>query len=172
MNPMDSSDIVYDKFLINGLISSRLEDLKPNERVRVKVINAGSSSYFHVNYAGGAMEMVSADGIDIEPVKVNHRLMGMGETYDFILTIPNDMAYEFRATAQDGSGYASYFLGKGMKIAAPAIPKPNLYEMTRAMSSMNMGSDDMKGMDMKNANKKSENMTGMDMGKLLRKVLI
>ena len=169
MNPMDLSDILYDKFLINGLNSSSLEDLKPNERVRVRVINAGSSSYFHVNYAGGAMEMVSADGIDVTPVKVNHRLMGMGETYDFILTIPNDMAYEFRATAQDGSGYASYFLGKGMKMAAPAIPKPNLYKMTRAMSSMNMGSDDMKGMDMGNANKKSDDMKGMDMGSTNKK---
>ena len=169
MNPMDLSDILYDKFLINGLNSSSLEDLKPNERVRVRVINAGSSSYFHVNYAGGAMEMVSADGVDIEPVKVNHRLMGMGETYDFILTIPNDMAYEFRATAQDGSGYASYFLGKGMKMAAPPIPKPNLYEMTRAMSSMNMGSDDMKGMDMggsdmKDMETKNTKMESMDMG--------
>ena len=165
MNPMDLSDILYDKFLINGLNANSLEDLKPNERVRVRVINAGSSTYFHVNYAGGAMEMVSADGVDVEPVKVNHRLMGMGETYDFILTIPNDMAYEFRATAQDGSGYASYFLGKGMKMAAPAIPKPNLYEMTRAMSSMNMGSDDMKGMDMGETDKKSPEMKGMDMGK-------
>ena len=184
MNPMDLSDILYDKFLINGLNSSSLEDLKPNERVRVRVINAGSSSYFHVNYAGGAMEMISADGVDIEPVKVNHRLMGMGETYDFILTIPNDMAYEFRATAQDGSGYASYFLGKGMKMAAPPIPKPNLYEMTRAMSSMNMGSDDMKGMDMgdsdkknttmkrmdmKNTDKKNTDMKGMDMGDIDKK---
>ena len=169
MNPMDLSDILYDKFLINGLNSSSLEDLKPNERVRLRVINAGSSSYFHVNYAGGAMEMVSADGIDIAPVKVKHRLMGMGETYDFILTIPNDMAYEFRATAQDGSGYASYFLGKGMKMAAPAIPKPNLYKMTRAMSSMNMGSDDMKGMDMGNANKKSDDMNGMNMGSANKK---
>ena len=169
MNPMDLSDILYDNFLINGLNSSSLEDLKPNERVRVRVINAGSSSYFHVNYAGGAMEMVSADGIDIEPVKVNHRLIGMGETYDFVLTIPNDMAYEFRATAQDGSGYTSYFLGKGMKMVAPAIPKPNLYEMTRTMSSMNMGSDDMKGMDMENANKKSHDMKGTDMGNTNKK---
>ena len=169
MNPMDLSDILYDKFLINGLNSSSLEDLKPNERVRVRVINAGSSSYFHVNYAGGAMEMVSADGVDIEPVKVNHRLMGMGETYDFILTIPNDMAYEFRATAQDGSGYASYFLGKGMKMAAPPIPKPNLYEMTRAMSSMNMGSDDMKGMDMGDSDKKNTTMKEMDMKNTAKK---
>ena len=145
MPPMDISDIAYDKFFINGLATNSLEDLKPNERIRVRVINAGTSSYFNFNFAGGEMEMVANDGQDIQPIKVNHQLMGMGETFDFILTIPNDMAYEIRATAQDGSGYASFFLGKGMKMEAPTIPKPNLYEMTRTMSSMNMNAMKMKG---------------------------
>ncbi len=145
MPPMDISDIAYDKFFINGLTISSLEDVKPNERIRVRVINAGTSSYFNVNFAGGTMEMVSNDGQDVQPIKVNHQLMGMGETFDFILTIPNDMAYEIRATAQDGSGYASFFLGKGMKMEAPIMPKPNLYEMTRTMSSMNMNAMKMKG---------------------------
>ncbi len=145
MPPMDISDIAYDQFFINGLTTSSLEDLKPNEKIRVRVINAGTSSYFNVNFAGGEMEIVSNDGQDVQPVKVNHQLMGMGETFDFILTIPNDMAYEIRATAQDGSGFASLFLGKGMKMEAPTMPKPNLYEMTRTMSSMNMNSMKMKG---------------------------
>ena len=145
MPPMDISDIAYDKFFINGLTTNSLEDLKPNERIRVRVINAGTSSYFNLSFAGGEMEMVANDGQDIQPIKVNHQLMGMGETFDFILTIPNDMAYEIRATAQDGSGYASFFLGKGMKMEAPTIPKPNLYEMTRTMSSMNMNAMKMKG---------------------------
>ena len=145
MPPMDISDIAYDKFFINGLTTNSLEDLKPNERIRVRVITAGTSSYFNFNFTGGEMEMVANDGQDIQPIKVNHQLMGMGETFDFILTIPNDMAYEIRATAQDGSGYASFFLGKGMKMEAPTIPKPNLYEMTRTMSSMNMNAMKMKG---------------------------
>lgn len=166
MPPMDISDIVYDKFFINGQTIGSLEDIKPNERVRVRVINAGTATYFNVNYASGLMEMVSADGMDIQPVKVSHRLMGMGETHDFILTIPNDMAYEFRATSQDGWGYASFFLGKGMKMQAPTIPKPNLFEMTRTMSSMKMGSRkgmDMKEKEMKDMDMKDMNMSGMDM---------
>jgi CopA family copper-resistance protein len=192
MPPMDISDIAYDKFFINGLTTSSLEDLKPNERIRVRVINAGTSSYFNVNFAGGDMEMVANDGQDIQPVQVNHQLMGMGETFDFILTIPNDKAYEIRATAQDGSGFASFFLGKGMKMEAPAIPKPNLYEMTRTMSSMKMSAmkkkgnhvktfptytssendksipqkqHDMKGMDMKH-DMKDHDMKGHDMNNM------
>jgi CopA family copper-resistance protein len=173
MPPMDISDIAYDKFFINGLTTSSLEDIKPNERIRVRVINAGTSSYFNLNFAGGEMEMVANDGQDIQPIKVNHQLMGIGETFDFILTIPNDMAYEIRATAQDGSGFASFFLGKGMKMEAPTIPKPNLYEMTRTMSSMNMNAMKMKGNHVKtfpnyssieNSNpQKEHDMKGMDM---------
>ncbi len=189
MPPMDISDIAYDKFFINGLTTSSLEEIKPNEKIRVRVINAGTSSYFNLNFAGGDMEIVSNDGQDIQPIKVKHQLMGMGETFDFILTIPNDMAYEIRATAQDGSGFASFFLGKGMKMEAPTIPKPNLYEMTRTMSSMNMNAMKMKGnnvksfpsytqkeipkpnankgleikgMDMKNKNTKEHDMKNMD----------
>ena len=177
MPPMDISDIAYDKFFINGLTTSSLEEIKPNERIRVRVINAGTSSYFNVNFAGGSMEMVSNDGQDVQPIKVNHQLMGMGETFDFILTIPNDMAYEIRATAQDGSGYASFFLGKGMKMEVPTMPKPNLYEMTRTMSSMNMNAMKMKGNHVKtfpsytekeipkpNAHR-GHDMKGMDMKK-------
>lgn len=180
MPPMDISDIAYDKFFINGLTTSNLDDLKPNERIRVRVINGGTSSYFNVDFAGGTMEVVSNDGQDIQPIKVNHQLMGMGETFDFILTIPNDMAYEIRATAQDGSGYASFFLGKGMKMEAPTIPKPNLYEMTRTMSSMNMNAMKMKGNKVKifpsytqkeipksNA-RQGHNMKGMDMKKVAK----
>ena len=173
MPPMDISDISYDKFFINGLTTSSLEDVKPNEKIRVRVINAGTSSYFNVNFAGGDMEMMSNDGQDIQPIKVSHQLMGMGETFDFILTIPNDMAYEIRATAQDGSGYASFFLGKGMKMEAPTMPKPNLYEMTRTMSSMNMNAMKMKGNHVKtfptyssieNSNPQKEyDMKGIDM---------
>ncbi len=149
MPPMDISDIAYDKFFINGLTTSSLEDLKPKKKIRVRVVNAGTSSYFNLNFAGGEMEIVSNDGQDVQPIKVNHQLMGMGETFDFIMTIPNDMAYEIRATAQDGSGFASFFLGKGMKMEAPTIPKPNLYEMTRTMSSMNMNAMKMKGTHIK-----------------------
>lgn len=35
------------------------------------------------------------------------------ETYDFIVTIPESGKPEIRATAQDDSGHASAYLGKG-----------------------------------------------------------
>ncbi|MCY7360377.1 MAG: multicopper oxidase domain-containing protein [Rudanella sp.] len=136
MPPMDISDVYYQRFLINGKDTSRYEEFKPGETVRLRVINAAGASYFNVQFAGGPMRLIAADGIPVQPVSVDRMLMAIAETYDFIVTIPASGAYELRASAQDGSGYASAFLGKGKPVFAPKIPKPDLYQMTKAMSKM------------------------------------
>jgi hypothetical protein len=41
--------------------------------------------------------------------------------------MPENGTYEFRATAHDGSGFSTVWLGEGDPHAAPSIPKPNLY---------------------------------------------
>jgi len=41
--------------------------------------------------------------------------------------VPAAGAYEFRATAHDGSGYASAWIGSGEQHPAGDVPKPNLY---------------------------------------------
>jgi hypothetical protein len=39
----------------------------------------------------------------------NKTFIGVSETYDFIVTIPEDSKIEYRIMAQDGSGTASAF---------------------------------------------------------------
>ncbi len=75
------------------------------------------------------MKVVSADCVNVEHVNMKRFLIAVAETYDVIATIPENGAYELRATSQDGSGHASLFIGSGKQIAAPEIPKPNLYKM-------------------------------------------
>ena len=75
------------------------------------------------------MSIVAADGLPVQPVKVQRLLMGIAETYDVILTVPASGRWEVRATAQDGSGFSSAFFGSGVEHPAPNIPKPNLYNM-------------------------------------------
>jgi FtsP/CotA-like multicopper oxidase with cupredoxin domain len=129
MPAMDVSDVAYDAFLMNGQRRLALE-AKPGERVRLRVINAGASSYFYVESATGQVSIIAADGPAVRPVKQRRLLMGMGETYDLLVTMPRGGgAWEFRATAQDGSGYASAWLGSGEEHGAPEIPRPNLYSM-------------------------------------------
>ena len=136
MAPMDISDVYYDRFLINGKDTIRYPDIKPGQTVRLRVINGGGSTYFHVNYAGGPMTLVAADGIPVQPVAVNRRLVGLGETYDFIVTVPAGGAFEVRASAQDGTGYATALLGSGPVHHAPTVPRPDLYKLTANMSKM------------------------------------
>jgi FtsP/CotA-like multicopper oxidase with cupredoxin domain len=116
------------KDLVNGQPSATL-DAGPGQTVRLRIINASASTYFYLQFAGGNMKIVSADGVDVKPVTMKRFLIAVAETYDLIVTIPENGAYELRATAQDGSGHASLFVGSGKQIAAPEIPRPNLYKM-------------------------------------------
>ena len=128
MAPMDLSDVYYDSFLINGRIRSQLKAL-PGERIRLRLINAGASTYFYAHSATGSLTIVAADGPAVQPAQVDKLLIGMAETYDVIVTIPKSGSWEFRATAQDNSGHASVFLGQGGQYPATPVPSPNLYSM-------------------------------------------
>ena len=126
MPAMDIADVAYDRFLANGKPDSTLP-AGPQEKVLLRVINSSSSSYFHLEFAGGPMTIVAADGQDVEPIQERRLLVGVAETYDLLVQIPAAGAYEFRATAHDGSGYASVWLGSGERHPAPEVPRPNLY---------------------------------------------
>ena len=126
MPPMDIADVAYDRFLANGKPETTLR-AEANETVRLRIIDGSATTYYHVEFAGSPMSIVAADGIDVQPFKENRFLIGVAETYDIIIQVPSSGAYEFRATAHDGSGYASVWIGSGQKHAAPDIPKPNLY---------------------------------------------
>ncbi|MGB6220024.1 multicopper oxidase domain-containing protein [Haloferula sp.] len=128
MPPMDLSDVSYDAFLLNGKTSEVL-DARPGETVRLRVIDGSAMSFFYLQYAGGPVKVVAADGQSVEPLMMKKPLLiGVAETYDLIVKVPASGAYEFRATAQDGSGYASLWIGRGEKQAAPDMPKPFLYD--------------------------------------------
>ncbi len=119
MGGMDLSDVGYDAFLINGKKDSQLITAHPGERIRLRIINSAASSYFYVSLGQSPMQVISADGIDIEPIMAKEILMGMAETYDVLFTVPEHKNYELRATVQDVTGYASAWIGMGDKVAAP-----------------------------------------------------
>jgi len=154
MGPMDISDIGYDAFLANGKTSVDLGEAEGGQTVKLRLVNAAASSYFNVEFSGGPMTIIATDGIDIEPIKVKRLRMAIAETYDVLVSLPMDMAYELRATSEDGTGYASAWIGEGHKMPAPDIPRPNLYLSGHDM--MNMDGMDMGGMD--------HDMDYMDMG--------
>lgn len=172
MTPMDVADVYYDRFFINGKDKNYLKDVKPGEIVKLRVINGASSSYFTIQFAGGQMQVVSADGINVMPLMVDKIELATAETYDVLIQMPEDSAaYEFRATSWDVTGHGSVFLGNGPEVNAPSLPKLNYFAMMREMNNM-MSSMDMSGggMNMKNMNEMkgmngSHNIKGMEGGK-------
>lgn len=151
MHAMDVSDVYYERFLVNGKTDDYASVYKAGEKVRLRVINGGSSSYFWLTYAGGKITVVASDGEEVEPVEVDRLIVGTSETYDVIVTIPKaGIAYEFVATAEDRTGQASLWLGSGMKQLNQPLPRLQYFEGMKMMNNMMTIGGNMKdmGMDM------------------------
>lgn len=128
MGAMDLADVGYDKFLVNGKPLEKI-DLKPGEKLRLRVINSAASSYFYLQLGQRPFTVLAADGIEVKQITTKEILIGMAETYDLLITGEEGRTLEFRATCQDISGYASLHIGSG-NIESPASkPLPSLYKM-------------------------------------------
>ncbi|MBL7931083.1 MAG: multicopper oxidase domain-containing protein [Bacteroidia bacterium] len=151
MLAMDVSDVYYDKFLANGKPEAEAPDFKKGEKIRLRIINGSSSTYFWLNYAGGKMEVAASDGMDVVPVPVDRMIIAVAETYDVFLTIPEDsVAYEFTATSEDRIRHASLWLGKGVRQLASPLLSLKYFDgmkMMNDMMRMDGNLDDM-GMNM------------------------
>ncbi|MFV0210408.1 multicopper oxidase domain-containing protein [Empedobacter falsenii] len=150
MLAMDVSDVLYDKFLINGANESQLKQFKAGDKVRLRISNGGASSYFWLRYAGGKITVVANDGNDVEPLDVDRLIIGVSETYDVVVTIPEEgISYEFQATSEDRTGSASLFLGDGKKQLIEPLPKLKYFEGMKMMNDMMNMDGSMNDMGMK-----------------------
>src|SRR5690606_23982202 len=91
MPAMDLSDVGYDAFLANGKRELPLA-AKPGDRLLLRCVNAGASSYFYPAACNGNLTIVGSDGQRVEPVAVRRLLIGMAETYDVLVTMPSEAA--------------------------------------------------------------------------------
>ncbi|MEZ7496996.1 multicopper oxidase domain-containing protein [Leeuwenhoekiella aequorea] len=138
MEGADIADIYYPAFLINGEEKIEYPEFKPGEKVRLRIIDGSASTSFWMTFGGEDPLMVAADGKDVVPVRKNKTFIGVAETYDFIVTIPDNGKLEYKIMAQDGSGTATAYLGQGEVIAAPDIPRPDKIAMMQQMAKMKM----------------------------------
>lgn len=133
--PMDLGDVAYDAFLMNGQRRLPLKG-RPGETTRLRFINAGAATYFYLDAATGPLQVIAADGQDVQPTAVKRLLIGPAECYDVLVTIPPAGSWEIRATAQDGSGSVSAWVGTGPVHAAEAPPAPNPFGMSEYLTSI------------------------------------
>jgi CopA family copper-resistance protein len=153
MTAMDLTDIYYDNFLLNGRNQSQQPQFKAGDKVRLRIANAGASNYFWLKYAGGKITVVATDGNDVEPVEVDRLIIAVSETYDVVVTVPENKSYEFLVTSEDRTNYASMWLGSGEKVAATKLASPKYFagmKMMNDMMDMRGNMIEMEGMKMQN----------------------
>jgi hypothetical protein len=169
MEGADIADVYYPAFLINGEESIEYPEFKPGEKVRLRIINGGASTSFWMTFGGNEPLLVSADGLNVVPINKNKTFIGIAETYDFIVTIPEEGKIEYRITAQDGSGTASAFLGNGKVLPAMNVPRPDKIGMMQKMAKMDMkmGAHALKFQPKKDERYKIKDKYGMQMEKML-----
>ncbi|MBQ0769665.1 MAG: multicopper oxidase domain-containing protein [Bizionia sp.] len=138
MEGADIADIYYPAFLVNGNQNPEYKNFKAGEKVRLRIINGSASTQFWMTFGGDMPILVSADGINVQPIKKNKTFIATAETYDFIITIPQTGKIEFRAMAQDASGTANAYIGSGKTLPAPVVSKPDKIKMMQKMAKMDM----------------------------------
>lgn len=149
MNAMDVSDVYYERFLANGKKEEFVSNFKAGEKVRLRIINGSASTYFWLTYSGGKMTVVASDGSDTKPVSVDRAIIGVSETYDVLVDIPaGNTGYEFVATAEDRTGFASVWIGKGVKQLEQPLSRLKYFEGMKMMNDMMTVGWKMKDMGM------------------------
>lgn len=161
MNAMDVSDVYYDKLLANGSETSRHPQFKAGDKVKLRLINGGASTYFWLSWSGGKISVVANDGNDVEAVAVDRLIIAPSETYDVIVTLPEDMQYQFLATAEDRSRSTSIWLGNGMEMPAAPLGKLKYFEGMKMMNGMMKMNGNMAPMGMQMSNQQMDMNTVM-----------
>lgn len=145
MNRTDLADVsgyTY-TYLMNGVPpgGNWTALFKPGERVRLRLINGSSMSFFDVRIPGLKMSVVAADGPDVQPVSVDEIRIAAGEVYDVIVSPEEERAYTIFAQSIDRSGYARGTLSPrpGLESEIPRMDPRQLLTMTDM--GMGMGPD-------------------------------
>ncbi|ORB67038.1 multicopper oxidase family protein [Mycolicibacterium tusciae] len=85
----DGGDVTYPYFIINGRVAKdpQVANYRTGQRIRMRVINAGSDTAFRVAVPGTSMTVIQTDGYPVVPVQADSVILGMGERVDAIITV-------------------------------------------------------------------------------------
>ncbi|WP_417845900.1 copper resistance system multicopper oxidase [Thalassospira povalilytica] len=170
MMPTDIEDVQGFVGLINGMSPEQNWTglFHPEERVRLRFINASAMTYFDVRIPGLEMTVVQADGNNVQPVKVDEFRIAVAETYDVIVQPKDDKAYAIMAESMGRSGYGFGTLAphEGMRAEMPELRKeaPLLTMADMGMNHGDMGHGDMGQSETGSGETGKGDMAGMDHG--------
>ncbi|BCO32113.1 copper oxidase [Thiohalobacter sp. COW1] len=149
MDPTDIADITGATYtyLMNGKAAHENPTFiaRPGQRVRLRIANASTMTFYDVRIPGLPMTVVQADGQNVKPVETDELRIAVAETYDVVVTLPDDRAYTLFAETMDRSGYARGTLAPRQGMAA-AVPEQRRRPML-TMADMGMMHDGGHGGD-------------------------
>ena len=117
MGIFDINDIAYDAFLMHGhsKYNPWTMPVKVGDVVRLRFIDAGANTFFHIKMPDVNMQMVHVQGNDVVPYSVKDFRMGPGETNDVLVKIEKDQPYIIYVESTD----------KVDKVFGALVTKPN-----------------------------------------------
>jgi FtsP/CotA-like multicopper oxidase with cupredoxin domain len=129
-------------FVINGVAAGkhRKLEMRPNERVRLRLVNAASARIFHLSFAGHDPIVVSYDGQAVAPQPIPNGILelGPGQRTDLVIdaSAPSGSAFAIMDHRDKGTQLATIaYAGKPVRaaplpmtraIAPNALPEPDI----------------------------------------------
>jgi multicopper oxidase len=85
----DGGDVTYPHFLINGRVPAdpEVRDYRAGQRIRLRVINAGSDTAFRVAVPDTLLNVTHTDGYPVMLAQARSVILGMGERVDATVTV-------------------------------------------------------------------------------------
>ncbi|KUN79419.1 copper oxidase [Streptomyces bungoensis] len=119
-----AGSVAYPYHLVNGRLATAPSTFRcrPGDRIRLRIINAGSETAFRVALGGHAMTVTHTDGYPVRHTTTDALLIGMAERYDVLVTA-KDGVFPFVALAEGKPGQALAVLrtGKGRDVPGPGV---------------------------------------------------
>ena len=121
-----AGDISYPHYLINGRGPGAPVSLtaRPRQRVRLRIVNAGSDTAFRVALGGHRLTVTHTDGFPVTPTTTDALLLGMGERADVTVEL-GDGVFPLVASAEGKTGQALAVVRTGTGRAPAATVRPS-----------------------------------------------
>ena len=122
----DAGDVMYPLYLINGRAANDPQVIEANsgERLRLRIINAGSDTAFRLAVGGHSFTVTHSDGFPVMPVEGDALLIGMGERYDLEVSMREGVT-PVVAIAEGKGGRARLLIRAGTGEPPPAEHLPD-----------------------------------------------
>lgn len=141
----DAGDVQYPHHLINGRVPAdpAIFRTKPGKRIRLRLINAGGDTAYHVALGGHKLTITHTDGFPVRHQQVDALLIGMGERYDVLVTL-DDGVFPLVASAEGKSATAMAVIRTGSGSIPRATVRPTELDGRLMAASQLHAADDVR----------------------------